>query len=163
MTRIALSHTFIFLTALGKATADSIWNLPESHASAGALRYQPALDWDDDTCYHTAAIEPSGKTNPGLVPNSDESQCREKNRLDYGNVYAREVCNQGWCVYMYGYYSEMDWSRWSSHRHDWEHAMVWTRGADVWSVMWSAHGECTTRHPIPAVAALTDFMPRRRR
>lgn len=82
------------------------------------------------------------KLNPGLEPSSSEAECRKKDRLDYCNTYARERCNNGWCVYMYGYYAEMDWSVWSSHRHDWEHAMVWTRGGDVWSVMWSAHGSC---------------------
>ncbi|KAF1829724.1 hypothetical protein BDW02DRAFT_485857, partial [Decorospora gaudefroyi] len=94
-------------------------------ATEDALKWQPVLDWDTNTCYQTSAIDSSGHTNPGLAPDWDLSECRSRARLENCNTYARQRCNHGWCVYMYGYYSEMDWSPFSEHRHDWEHAMVW--------------------------------------
>ncbi|KAH7385176.1 necrosis inducing protein-domain-containing protein [Phaeosphaeria sp. MPI-PUGE-AT-0046c] len=147
MTLSSVARAFCLLIPLGVVTADWIWNITPEAGSVGALKYQPVLDWDDDTCYHTAAIDPSGNTNLGLHPSSSEAECRKRNRLDHCNAYAREKCNHGWCVYMYGYYTEMDWSPWSNHRHDWEHAMVWTRDGAVWSVMWSAHGEYNDADP----------------
>ncbi|RYP80179.1 hypothetical protein DL769_002592 [Monosporascus sp. CRB-8-3] len=118
-------------------------------ATEGALKWQPVLDFDRDTCYHTAAISPDGSTNKGLEPSADVSECRSENRLWHSNTYARERCNHSWCAYMYGYYSEMDhldfWGT-GMHRHDWEHAIVWTLHDKVTYVSWSAHGDYTTAH-----------------
>ena len=57
------------------------------------------------------------------------SNCRDLSDLDNNNVYARQRCNSGWCVYLYGYYFEKDVAipnfLDTGHTHDWEHIAVW--------------------------------------
>ena len=139
-----ISKATAILRFLTTTLADVITPLPRS-GTDGALKWQPVLDWDADTCYHTAAIDPSGTTNPGLESTPQNGPCRQADRLWHCNAYSRERCNHGWCAYMYGYYSEMDNDEWANsygHRHDWEHAIVWTAADTPWSVMWSVHGDC---------------------
>lgn len=145
MSLSTIVKTATLLSTLNLSLADVITPLYPIAATDGALKWQPVLDWDKDTCYHTAAIDPNGNTNPGLETTPQVGPCRQADRLSHCNAYSRERCNHGWCVYMYGYYSEMDNDAWANaygHRHDWEHAMVWIRGDAPWSVMWSAHGDC---------------------
>jgi hypothetical protein len=155
MARFSAAKAALVFAFIGITTADltGVIRDPLIAGTDGALKWQPVLDWDKDTCYQTSAIDNNGNTNPGLAPSSSESECRDPSRQWNCNTYARERCNHGWCVYMYGYYSEMDWSQWSSHRHDWEHAMVWTRGDSAWSVMWSAHGDCMKRITLSQLLA----------
>jgi hypothetical protein len=64
--------------------------------------------------------------------------------LNNNNVYSRQRCNNGWCIYMYGYYFEKDVaipSFWDpGHRHDWEHIAVWVNGNGAQYVAVSQHG-----------------------
>ena len=111
------------------------------------FKYQPLMDFDTDGCYNTAAIDPSGSTNPGLGPvaKSPSSQCHDKNRLDNNNVYSRKRCNNGWCAVMYEYYFEKDQTVWGSygtgHRHDWENVVVFAKDNQVKWVAPSCHGK----------------------
>ncbi|KXT01897.1 hypothetical protein AC578_2176 [Pseudocercospora eumusae] len=142
--------------------ADVLSRLPEK-ASPGALKFQPALDFDDDVCYYTAAVDIVGDINPGL-PNKDQkhSHCRHPDRLENLNVYVRQRCNGGWCAYLYDYYAEMDnpptLSTVGGHRNEWEHVVVWTQYSQTDQLGWpvdetishvstSAHGEFYT-HPV---------------
>ncbi|KXT16944.1 hypothetical protein AC579_7425 [Pseudocercospora musae] len=139
--------------------ADVLSHLPEK-ASPGAIKFQPALDFDEDVCYYTAAIDNVGAINPGL-PNKDQkhSQCRHPDRLENLNVYVRQRCNGGWCAYLYDYYAEMDnppsLSTVGGHRNEWEHVVVWTKYSQTNELGWpadetishvstSAHGEFYT-------------------
>jgi hypothetical protein len=131
----------------GLAVANVLTSLPVT-ASEGALKFQPLMDWDTDTCYQTAAIGADGTVNPGLSWSSDVRECRSEDRLLHSNTYSREKCNNYWCAYMYGYYSEMDYVTRlfgaSGHDNDWEHVIVWTLHDEVMFVSWSAHGNCET-------------------
>lgn len=139
---MSLFKVGILVSMLGTSMAN-VLNPLGSDATEGALKWQPVLDFDKDTCYHTAAIDSSGNTNAGLEPSSSEDECRSEDRLWHCNTYARERCNHYWCAYMYGYYSEMDYDAWTGgHRHDWEHVIVWTLHDEVTYVSWSAHGDC---------------------
>ncbi|KAL4897013.1 necrosis inducing protein-domain-containing protein [Aspergillus ambiguus] len=107
-------------------------------ASEGAQKFQPVLDFDTDSCYHTAAIGIDGQLNKGIeIPHLPEPQptswlvpalvandtairsgpnlrgCRERDRLDKSQVY---------------------------------HIIVWTLNDNVFFVSWSAHSKYTTHH-----------------
>lgn len=76
--------------------------LPQK-ASYDAVRFQPVLDYDTDSCYNVPAIDAKGKVSEGLE-NAYESNtsggCRRPEHLDNQNVYVRRRCNHGWCAYM---------------------------------------------------------------
>lgn len=137
-------------------------------ASDNAQKFQPVVDFDTDSCYHTAAIGTDGQVNTGIeIPirpppqptswlfGANESEvrsspnlrgCREKDRLDHAQVYVRERCNHGWCAYLYAYYFEGDFGWLNAHTHDWEHIIVWTLNDNIFFVSWSHHGNYTTHH-----------------
>ena len=133
---------------LGTTIANLLGATPDN-ATPGALKWQPVLDFDRDTCLHTAAIDEWGNLNEGLTTNQF-SQCSDGDRLQHANTYSRQRCNHGWCAYMYAYYAEMDATvasiattgRIGGHRHDWEHVIVWTLNDEMSFVSWSAHGGC---------------------
>ena len=65
-----------FLATISTVTAEDLFWAPlPQDASAGALKYQPAVDYDETACYQTAAIDKNGHTNSGLEL-SDRS-CRQ--------------------------------------------------------------------------------------
>jgi hypothetical protein len=134
------------------------------NATPGALRYQPVVDFDKSACYHTAAITRDGNMNPGLElcrwednacrkrVNEGNDQCQKVDRLDNSNTYVREKCtDDGWCFYLYGYYSEKDepgeTSSLAGHKHDWEHLAVWTQNGEAKFLGWSAHGNYHVTFP----------------
>ncbi len=106
--------------------------LPQK-ATANDLRWQPSLDFDTDGCYNVPAIGANGDIVQGLPHNwvSTASNCRDLSDLNNNNVYSRQRCNSGWCVYIYGYYFEKDVAIPNfidpGHTHDWEHIAVWVR------------------------------------
>ncbi|KAK4095735.1 NPP1-domain-containing protein [Parathielavia hyrcaniae] len=106
--------------------------LPQ-RATANDLRWQPSLDFDTDGCYNVPAIDAQGNIVQGLPSawTGLSSDCRALSDLDNNNVYSRQRCNSGWCVYLYGYYFEKDVAIPNffdaGHRHDWEHIAVWVR------------------------------------
>jgi hypothetical protein len=81
----------------------------QNNASGLEHKFQPVLDFDTDGCYYTAAIDASGKLNPGLDaagswnpfnPECLRERCRDANRLQHNNLYSRSRCNNGWCAIM---------------------------------------------------------------
>ncbi|KAK4032300.1 necrosis inducing protein-domain-containing protein [Parachaetomium inaequale] len=104
--------------------------LPQ-RATANDLRWQPSLDFDTDGCYNVPAIDAQGTIAQGLPHQFTglSSDCRDASDLDNNNVYSRQRCNGGWCVYLYGYYFEKDVALANfvdtGHTHDWEHIAVW--------------------------------------
>ncbi|KAL9572321.1 hypothetical protein ACKAV7_003522 [Fusarium commune] len=115
----------------------------DTNADEDSLRYQPALDFDKDSCYHTAAIDRDGVVNKGLTNHGPITRhCRDRDRLDNANIYTRKRCNNGWCAYMYEYYFETDRTRLplSGHRHDWENVVVFVKDNTIQRVVASEHG-----------------------
>ncbi|KAI9150736.1 NLP effector protein 10 [Paramyrothecium foliicola] len=152
-----------FLSALAQvqgapttpAKRDVISALPGS-ASDLENKFQPLLDFDSDGCYNTAAIDPSGNTNPGKdATGTPEGQCRDPPQLENSNAYSRARCNNGFCAIMYEYYFEKDQAVLGSflggHKHDWENIVVFTQGETVVRVAPSCHGgygDASNQFPI---------------
>ncbi|MFJ5305337.1 NPP1 family protein [Streptomyces sp. NPDC088350] len=124
------------------ASAGVLQNLPEN-ATSFQKYFEPEYDYDTDSCYPAAAIDPSGNLNGGLKPTgSITGQCRS-GHLGNANTYSRAKCNNGWCGIIYASYFEKDEaSPGIGHRHDWESIVVWAKvGADTPSYLSaSAHG-----------------------
>lgn len=80
---------------------DVVNPLPEN-ADANAIKFQPVMDYDTDSCYNTAAVDAAGNLNAGLQKDYTgvAENCREVNRLDSSNVYSRQRCNNGICAIM---------------------------------------------------------------
>ncbi|EGU89413.1 hypothetical protein FOXB_00037 [Fusarium oxysporum f. sp. conglutinans Fo5176] len=107
----------------------------DTNADEDSLRYQPALDFDKDSCYHTAAIDRDGVVNKGLsIHGGITRDCRDRTRVDNANVYTRKRCNNGWCAYITGF-------PWSGHIHDWENVVVFVKDNTIQRVVASAHGK----------------------
>ncbi|AEO67661.1 94aa37cd-be66-4e7d-9e08-a5c094881c44 [Thermothielavioides terrestris] len=108
--------------------------LPQ-RATANDLRWQPSLDFDTDGCYNVPAIDAQGNIVQGLPHDFTglSSDCHDLSDLDNNNVYSRQRCNNGWCIYLYGYYFEKDVAIPDfidpGHTHDWEHIAVWVSDA----------------------------------
>ncbi|KAG9251824.1 NLP4 protein [Emericellopsis atlantica] len=115
------------------------------------MNYQPAFDFDMDSCYNAPAVDPTGAVNPGRstcdIKNPNNAvECRVPSYLHNNNVYVRSRTNSGWTAQMYGYYFEVDHKETcSGHRHDWEHVVVWLEGDVVRYVAASAHGDYEVR------------------
>ncbi|KAL7626174.1 hypothetical protein AAE478_002944 [Parahypoxylon ruwenzoriense] len=125
--------------------------LPEK-ATAGDKKWQPAMDFDTDSCYNTPAIDANGNINPGLDHDNTglSSGCRDASDLSNNNVYSRARCNNGWCAYMYDYYFEKDVAIANfpldpGHRNDWEHIVVFVQNDEAKVVAVSQHGEYETK------------------
>lgn len=144
---LAISLGLLALTAANpilNSKRDIIPNIPEAHDPL-ELQLQPLLDFDSDGCYNTAAIDPSGRTNPGKAATTSlQGGCRDRAQLENSNAYSRKRCNNGYCAVMYEYYFEKDQAVGGSflggHRHDWENIVVFSRGDSVVRVAPSCHG-----------------------
>jgi hypothetical protein len=125
--------------------------LPQK-ATVNDLKWQPSLDFDTDGCYNVPAIDKDGNIAEGLSHHNTggSTDCRDASDLDNNNVYARQRCNNGWCVYLYDYYFEKDVSVQhvldaGGHRHDWEHIAVWVKNDKAEYVAASAHGKYSVK------------------
>lgn len=105
------------------------------------------MDFDLDGCYNVPAIDTDGNVAEGLENNwvGLATDCRDRSDLENNNVYSRQRCNNGWCVYIYEYYFEKDvavpYFADPGHRHDWEHIAVWVKDDKAEYVGVSQHGE----------------------
>ncbi len=130
--------------------------LPEA-VSPETKRWAPVFDFDGDSCYPAPAVSPRGKVSRGLrTGGSITGECRQLDQLRAANTYCRSasVTSRGstYRVSMYALYFEKDqvFAQAASnadpgHRHDWEHALVWTRDGVLTHASYSAHGSVTTR------------------
>lgn len=150
-----------------QASAEPPTALPFS-GEGDDIRWQPAMDYDEDGCYPTPAIDADGNLAEGLKLGGDvNGNCRDESDLSNTNMYARSKTNNGWTAYMYTLYFEKDqmydgespsstvetgWNigktteSWG-HTHDWEHIVVWVDNAEdeVKYVSTSAHDEYETK------------------
>lgn len=136
--------------AVGFSLANLLTPLNPDDGAATELskRFQPALDFDKDSCYHVTALDLHGNYNEGMVPFNPKGNwvCRTPDRLMHSNAYVRRRCNHFWCAYMYAYYFEKDEGKVEAHIHDWEHVIVWTLHNKIFYVSWSAHGNYDCEH-----------------
>ncbi|KAI5853651.1 NPP1-domain-containing protein [Durotheca rogersii] len=123
-----------------------------ARATANDLKWQPAMDFDKDSCYNTPAIDAEGNIAPGLSTDraAGGEGCRDYSDLVNNNVYSRQRCNNGWCAYLYDYYMEKDTKCERcligyGHRHEWEHVVVWVKDDKVQYVAASRHGGYTVK------------------
>ncbi|MFI6536643.1 NPP1 family protein [Nonomuraea sp. NPDC050547] len=113
----------------------------------GEWYYQPAYDYDKDGCYPTPAIGRDGTVASGLEPaDAFHADCQADSDLRNTNGYSRYKCNNGWCAFLYALYFEMDQAALGTHKHDWEHVVVWVARQGAIYVSTSAHGKFTTYH-----------------
>jgi necrosis inducing protein (NPP1) len=121
-----------------------------ARASLLEFTFQPALDYDRDSCYPAPAISASGTLNPGLPLGGRFSEgCHLPPMLSNANVYSRSRCNGEWCGIVYDVYFQKDQSTEGAvalgHVHDIEHIVAWVHvttsaPAKLEYVSTSAHG-----------------------
>jgi hypothetical protein len=152
---VAGSAAVLTVGLVGSASAGVLTPLPES-ATDFQKAVRPFFDYDSDSCFPAAAIDPWGNLNGGLDDSGPVTgQCRS-GHLGKANTYARSKCNNGWCGIVYTLYFEKDMScdncTATSHRHDWESVVVWvkegTRQPSYVSA--SSHGDFSI-HPVNEV------------
>jgi hypothetical protein len=146
---VAGSAATLTIGLTGSAHAGVLTPLNESTTSFQKT-FQPYFDYDTNGCLPATAINSSGTLNGGLDDSgSITGQCRT-NHLGSAQTYSRVKCNNGWCGIIYSLYFEKDMScdncTPTSHRHDWEAAVIWVRQGDATPsyASVSAHGEYTT-------------------
>ncbi|TMW61898.1 hypothetical protein Poli38472_010961 [Pythium oligandrum] len=115
----------------------------------------PLFDFDTDSCYPSSAFNSQGELNKGLrLTGGVASGCRPTNFLDSSNTYHRYAClktadNTSYCGHMFALYFEKDqvMPLFSilGHRHDFEHAIVWTTNGNVTHGSASTHGRSRTK------------------
>lgn len=118
-----------------------------------AASIAPVFDFDGDGCLPAAGISRSGEQNGGLKPGGTlGGKCRDSRFLDTSNTLHRHACKQHngdlYCGHFYSLYFEKDqvinyWG--GGHRHDWEHAAVFTKNGEVTHGSYSAHGDTFTK------------------
>lgn len=146
---VAGSAAALTIGVTGSAHAAVLNPLNES-TTTYQKKYQPVFDYDSDGCLPATAIDAGGFLNGGLDDSGPVTgQCRS-GHLGKAQTYSRSKCNNGWCAFVYTLYFEKDMScdncTATSHRHDWEAAVIWQRqGTDtpVYASV-SAHGGYTT-------------------
>ena len=107
----------------------------------------PVFDFDGDGCLPSAGVSRAGQQNGGLKPTgSITGGCRAGNFLDLSNTVHRHACVRSgantYCGHFYALYFLKDQATpfGGGHRHDWEHAAIWTTNGVITHGGFSAHG-----------------------
>ncbi len=147
---LAVASTSVFAgTFQGMDRAD-----PER---AGIMTNQvvPVVDYDNDSCLPSAAVNRDGVQNGGRKPSgSMTGDCRDGDFLRKSNFYHRYMCKvkdgNEYCGHMFEVYFKKDqwrnsfWGQYSGHRHDVEAIVTWTKNGELTHASTSAHGDWTT-------------------
>lgn len=147
-----LSPTLIGLALAGMSAAAWADDFPRLDAAwpttVNIAATYPVFDFDTDGCLPSAGISRSGAQNGGLAASgSITGGCRKNNFMDYANTLHRHACitsgSDVYCGHFYALYFLKDQATvfGGGHRHDWEHAAVWTRNGVVTHAGYSAHGD----------------------
>lgn len=149
-----LVSIFTLLTATELTMASDFAKLDQALPTNGIINNkQPVFDFDGNGCLPSAGISRLGEKNAGLnTSGTITGSCRSGNFLITSNTMHRYVCkissgNQ-YCGHMYALYFEKDQLFdyvGGGHRHDWEHALVWTKNGVVTHGSYSSHGNQTTK------------------
>ncbi|GAA0764790.1 NPP1 family protein [Ideonella azotifigens] len=153
---LCLAPLFVLAQA---ALADDFAKLDEALPSTeNVLATYPVFDFDTDGCLPSAGISRAGVQNGGLKPTgSITGNCRSSNFLDSSNTLHRHAClttgGNTYCGHFYALYFEKDQTTalGGGHRHDWEHAAVWTTNGIVTHGGYSAHGDLYNK-PVAEIA-----------
>jgi hypothetical protein len=143
-----LPWLLLSLAAAG-ARADDFPRLDEALPRTVDIRGSyPVFDFDGDGCLPSAGVARDGRQNAGLNPSgSITGGCRKANFLDLSNTLHRHACLRSgvdtYCGHFYALYFLKDQATvfGGGHRHDWEHAAVWTKNGVVTHAGYSAHGK----------------------
>lgn len=131
------------------AHADNFARLDEALPTNVDIRAShPVFDFDTDGCLPSAGISRTGQQNGGLkTSGSITGGCRSSTFLDTSNTLYRHACIRSgsdvYCGHFYALYFLKDQvtALGGGHRHDWEHAAIWTKNGVVTHGGYSAHGK----------------------
>ncbi|GAA5168730.1 NPP1 family protein [Viridibacterium curvum] len=144
------SLLFVFSALFcASAQADDFARLDEAlPAGINISNNYPVFDFDTDGCLPSAGISRTGVQNGGLNPSgSITGGCRAGIFLQLSNTLHRHACvtsgTDVYCGHFYALYFLKDQATvfGGGHRHDWEHAAIWTRNGVVTHGGYSAHGK----------------------
>ncbi len=117
-------------------------------ANADIAAIHPVFDFDGDGCLPSAGMSRYGEQNGGLNPSgSITGGCRRVDFMNYSNTLHRYACissgGSRYCGHFFALYMLKDQisAFGGGHRHDWEHAAVWTRDGVITHAGYSAHGK----------------------
>lgn len=160
MTTCTLRSPFMAVCAITLSIASAVVNasdfakLDEALPTNGIINNkQPVFDFDGDGCLPSAGISRWGEMNAGLKTSGRiTGGCRSGNFMLTSNTMHRYVCKTSggdqYCGHIYALYFEKDQVFnyfGGGHRHDWEHAAVWTKNGVVTHGTYSSHGNQTTK------------------
>lgn len=141
---------FVFSTILSQPVLAQLKALEGSFPKGGlSSQMIPQFDMDTDSCDPSVAIGQNGVINDGLDPSNfgvDVDNCTRSDFLKHSNLYHRGVCSFDgqYCGHIFGFYAEKDETgapfELGSHRHDWEHVMLWTTNGKMTHFGVSGHG-----------------------
>jgi Necrosis inducing protein (NPP1) len=138
------------MMALGAPShADNFFRLDAALPVTEDIRpHHPVFDFDGDGCLPSAGISRAGAKNGGLHPSGAlGGGCRAHDFYDTSNTLHRHACidsaGRRYCGHFYALYMMKDQVTvfGGGHRHDWEHAAVWTTNGVVTHGGYSAHGK----------------------
>jgi Necrosis inducing protein (NPP1) len=150
--RMSLNRTWVVMllvsTLVTNANADNFAKLDQALPSEVDINANyPVFDFDGDGCLPSAGISRTGVQNGGLkTSGSITGGCRARYFLDTSNTLHRYACVKSdgdtYCGHFYALYFLKDQKAAGccGHRHDWEHAAIWTTNGAVTHGGYSAHG-----------------------
>ncbi len=149
MTMHRLLTGFLLATALLTAQAENFYRLNQAlPVTVNITANHPVFDFDGDACLPSAGISRAGVQNGGLKASGGiTSACRDVGFLDTANTVHRHACivsdGSTYCGHFYALYFLKDQATvfGGGHRHDWEHAAIWTTNGAVTHGGYSAHGD----------------------
>lgn len=154
MKNVTLLFTVLLAALATQVTASDFAKLDEALLPNGIINnLQPVFDFDGDGCLPSAGISRTGEQNAGLKTSGRiTGDCRSGNFMLTSNTLHRYACSVSggntYCGHFYALYFEkdqvFDWFG-GGHRHDWEHAAVWTTNGVVTHGSYSAHGDLFTK------------------
>jgi|AntRauTorcE11898_2_1112593.scaffolds.fasta_scaffold00582_5 hypothetical protein len=138
-----IADDFPKLDGAGPQSIDAAWEI---------LTTSPRFDYGDNSCLPGTGISRDGQQNRGLKIAGDiTGECRD-NWQATSNTFHRFVCKDSggdrYCAHAYALYFEKDQVTWNTggHKHDWEHAIVYTKNGNMTHTAVSAHGDMYTYH-----------------
>ena len=145
----SLSAATLGLLLASAAMANDFYRLDTALPTNVDIRANyPVFDFDTDGCLPSAGISRQGQQNGGLNPSgSITGGCRSSSFLDTSNTLHRHACivsgGDVYCGHFYALYFLKDQvsALGGGHRHDWEHAAIWTKNGVVTHGGYSAHGK----------------------
>lgn len=148
----SLLASAIALVVSPAVLADDFASLDQAVANAEVINLAPVFDFDGDGCLPSAGISRTGQMNGGLAASgSITGGCRSSDFLNSSNTMHRHACmthnGDRFCAHIYSLYFEKDQATifGGGHRHDWEHATVWSKNGQVTHGSYSAHGDSFTK------------------